>query len=239
MQVAGNLAGLSAGLGFVAEDQAGDRDLFSNLAWQSGAEGDQTLVIVVAHGPDQLASPPEHGDALGVVGGEAGDGAGVVKAVAQQNHGAGVQGGDLRVQPIQRGSGVVGGQELAARGVARPLLQMQIAGHQHSFGLDPEGAGGAERHRLAEDLDPQRAAGRARQHDGRALLDPGGDPNPLHPLSVQLQGLGDQLVGVFLQEGVGAGAGHRFAADLQQNRHGEGRHTSEFDGHDSPPDPLE
>ncbi len=212
MQVSGHLAGLGAGQGLVAEGQASDLGLVDHVAGQ----GAGAVRVVVAHRPDQLAAHGQGGDAVAVLVRQAILARAVVEAVAEEDQGRGRQRGQFALQPVE---GLRACRRAAASGrsARRSCCPSRSAGRPPSCARPP--AIGAPEWR--------RTARAPAISSRRPPQSPIWNARMLTPLILSLSHrLGDQ---VFL----GLGQDHfprrvarrALPADLQHDRHGEGRNV--------------
>ena len=128
MQVTGDLA-LSVLDRLMAERQRTDLEHRK----ESSANAFGWIRIVIAGDPDPVtaALQPAQRGAVGV--GEAGRTAAVVEAVAQGHNDSWRITRDQRGKPRQRRRGIIGGQQDAAGGEARSLLEMQVRHRKQTF----------------------------------------------------------------------------------------------------------
>ena len=109
--------------------------------------------IVVALHPDE-AMRLGHGVQTGALaGGQAARAVGVVEAVAEGDHHAGLVAAQQQREAVERGVGVPRRQELAAAGVGGALLQVQVGDREQAGGRPEQGAGGVEHQALAGEVD--------------------------------------------------------------------------------------
>ena len=87
---------------------------------------------MIAGDPDPAPPADEAGEALSVVAAEALGGLAVMEAVPQADDGLGIVALDGRRQPRQRRRRVVGRQQAAAGGEARPLFEMKVGDRQEA-----------------------------------------------------------------------------------------------------------
>ena len=131
--VAGDLADLRPPERLVAQGQAGDRKLVGDVSRQ----GARPVGVMVADHPDQSRRAGQGPQGLGVVAGQAILRLAIMEGVAQQDHGVGQGRHHLGLQAAQGLAGVVGRQHLAAHGVGRALLQVQVGDDEGPLLLQP------------------------------------------------------------------------------------------------------
>tara|TARA_R110000850_G_scaffold61537_1_gene140679 strand:+ start:12033 stop:12710 length:678 start_codon:yes stop_codon:yes gene_type:complete len=158
VQVAGDLARLIARLRLVHQPQRAQRQGLDHRAGQAGQVLAEGQPVVIALQPDPVAGGGQPVQTGPVVRGHATDGAGIVETVTQQHHPCRVEGRDLDLQPRQGGGAVIGRQHLAAGGIGRALLQMQIGGDQGVVGDHPQRARRPQHTGFAHNTHAQAAA---------------------------------------------------------------------------------
>jgi hypothetical protein len=107
--------------------------------------------IVIALDPNPVHQTRQRREARDLFGVEPIAGAVVVKRVTQRHDAFGVKSCDQRRDAFQGGAGIVGRQELAAAGVRRAFLEMQIGQHKRLLVRPPHRAGRFQAQRFAVD----------------------------------------------------------------------------------------
>ncbi len=204
----------------MAQRDAADGEFAAHAA----AQRRRDVGIMIAGEPDPFPVLLHDVKDLQVFRRHAPRGADIVHAVAERDDARGLVAVDHLGQAHQGLAGVVGGQQAAALGVGRPLLQMQVGHQQGRLPRPVQRAGivgdellAAQRHRFATPSPDQVETFRLQLEHASPLL-PGRLADPLHGLAHEIVRRRAQNI---LRR---AAAVNQLLADFQQHRHRQRRH---------------
>ncbi len=172
MKVAGDLAARRALRRLVSEDQSAETDFLR----RTPAKILRRPGIVVAFDPDPVARVGHRTHEGDIIRRHARPGAAIVETVAKRYHRPGPQRIHQRRDSLERRTGIVGRQHLAAGRIRRAFFEVQVRYDQRPGRLPPQPAAGEQHQLLARHFAGKRPSGgrvgRAIQHrpDGGGRL---------------------------------------------------------------------
>ena len=108
---------------------------------------------MVALDPDEAVRLGHGAEPGALAGRQAARAVGVVEAVAEGDHHAGLVAAEQQGEAVERGVGVPGRQQLAAAGVGGAFLQVQVGDREQAGGRPEQRAGRVEHQPLAGEVD--------------------------------------------------------------------------------------